>query len=136
MPRGFKRDEAATAEAYETGRLTDKRKRSFISREGHELLAGEDKSRRRSEVMERDKGLCQGCPKPHFVGAMGEWDHIKSGNSGRCDCLHNGRWVCAAFHRRRHLRPRLNWLPSAADLDAVAAEQEIARRTAKSSCGT
>lgn len=110
MPRGFKRDRTETAKAYEEGRLTDRKKRSFIGRgpDGtlHELLAGEDKSRRRSAVMERAGGLCQGCEPAHFLGEDGEWHHIQSGLSGRCDCLHNARWVCADFHRKRHVSVR------------------------------
>jgi hypothetical protein len=107
MPRGHKYDRFETERAYREGRLTDKRKRSFIGRDSsgqhHELLAGEDKSRRYREIMDAAKGLCQGCSTPHYVGSMGEWDHIKSGLSGRCDCLHNGRWVCVDFHRKRHV---------------------------------
>src|SRR5262252_470648 len=107
MPRGFKVDRYETEKAYEEGRLSDRRKRSFIAIGGCELLFGVDKTRRRSEIEQRDKGLCQGCARPHYIGSMGEWDHIRGGLSGRCDCLHNGRWVCAAFHRKRHVQVML-----------------------------
>ncbi len=107
MPRGFKRDHYETEKAYREGRFKDKRKRSFIGRAPdrttHELLDGEDKSNRYREVMEASRGLCQGCGKPHYVGSLGEWDHIQGGLSGRCDCLHNSQWVCVAFHRKKHV---------------------------------
>lgn len=108
--RGFKRDRTETERAYEDARFTDKRKRSFIGRDPqgalHELLAGEDKSRRYVEIMDRAAGYCQGCPTQHYIGSLGEWDHIRAGLSGRCDCAHNGRWVCAEFHRKRHVSVR------------------------------
>src|SRR5256885_13010604 len=110
MPRGFKIAREETRAAYQSGSFTDKRKRSFIGRgpDGtlHELLAGEDKSRRYREVMDASQGICQGCATAHYVGAMGEWDHRKGGLTSRCDCLHNARRVCADFHRKRHVSVR------------------------------
>lgn len=111
MPRAFKVDIYETEKAYREGRFTDRHRRSFIGRAPdlsmHELLAGEDKSRRRSEVMGQAEGWCQGCERPHYIGALGEWDHIQGGLSGRCDCLHNARWVCAKIHRQKHVH--LKW---------------------------
>jgi len=106
LPRGFKVAIAETREAYESGTLTDKHKRSFIGRAPdmslHELLAGEDKTRRYSEVMAAAAGWCQGCQPPHYVGTQLEWDHIQGGLSGRCDCIYNSRGVCRSFHLSRH----------------------------------
>lgn len=107
MPRGMKFDRFETDKAYRMGLLIDNRERSFIGRapDGslHDMLYGEDKTRRRREVLEAAKGLCQGCAPPHYVGEMGEWDHIQGGLTGRCDCKHNSRWVCEGFHRKRHV---------------------------------
>jgi len=107
--RGHKYDHYETEKARKAGKLKDKR--SFIGRRLdmslHELLAGEDKQRRYTEIVDRAKGQCQGCESPHYIGEKGEWDHIQSGLTGRCDCLHNGRWVCIAFHRKRH--PSTQW---------------------------
>jgi len=103
--RGFKFDPTETRLAFAEKRITDKR--SFIGRapDGslHELLAGKDKSNRWEEIRVRAANLCQGCDTPHYVGVFGEWDHIQGGTSGRCDCLHNARFVCIAFHRKRHV---------------------------------
>jgi hypothetical protein len=108
MPRGYKIAHTETRQAYAEGRFTDKYKRSFYGRatDGslHELLAGEDKSRRYREVMEAANGFCQGCASPHHIGSFGEWHHIQDGLSGRCDDMSNARWVCITFHRARHVQ--------------------------------
>ena len=109
MPRGFKRDEYETRKAYREGRLTDSQKRSFIGRGSdgslHELLYGEDKSRRYREVMEAAKGLCQGCETAHYIGSLGQWHHVwKAKGSQRCDCLHSALWVCEAWHKKFHVK--------------------------------
>ena len=107
--RGHKYDHYETEKARAAGKLTDKR--SFIGRRLdmslHELLAGEDKQRRYTEIVDRAKGFCEACTPTHYIGAEGEWDHIQGGNVGRCDCLHNGRWVCVAVHRKKHVH--LKW---------------------------
>src|SRR2546425_437313 len=109
MARGFRLDRAETNKAYREGRLTDPRKRSFIGRSTdgslHDLLSGADKERRYREVMERAKGLCQGCPRPHYVGAMGQWHHVWTpGKVMRCDCLHSALWACEPWHLKEHVR--------------------------------
>ena len=112
MPRGFRKDIAATQDR----KLLDSR--SFVSRQlilgnyecqnaKHEILYGKDKSARRREVYERAKGRCEQCGRA-ASWETGEWDHIKGGLTGRCDCLSNAQWVCGAnsngcnFHRRKH----------------------------------
>jgi hypothetical protein len=114
--RGFKRCEAETREAYETGKFTDRKKRSFIGRRSdgtqHLLLAGEDKSRTRDEIFERDKGICTLCPVPHYVGKIhGEWDHVRHMPWERCDCPSNGRVACKRSHVNRHTVRKKEELP-------------------------
>lgn len=103
--------------------------RSYVSLAGHDYLFGRDVEARRREIFERDAGRCWRCGA-YYGWNYGHLYHIQGGRGPqRCWCIHNLRWSCPKCHRERHVRPRLNWLPSAADLDAVAAEQEIARRT-------
>ena len=109
-------------------------RKSFVSIAGHEYLDGEvDHALRRAEIYRAAGGevdivldakgkhvleardirpaTCQGCQKPHRVTwRSGEWDHRHGGNGpSRCDCPHNGRYVCSAWHRARH--PRVLWTP-------------------------
>ena len=105
MSRGFKLDRAETANAYERGQYVDKRKRSFVGRASdgslHDLLFGEDKSRRRREVIEKFRGVCSGCKTGHYIGALGEWHHRwRPGHVPRCDCIASAMWVCNSWHVR------------------------------------
>jgi len=109
MPRGFKRDAAAT----KARRFEDRR--SFVSRDGHDLLYGNDKAERRKEIFARDKGTCQCCgrvaPEHGFDGYRGEWHHTyKEKKVKRCDCMHGGEVRCGRFvsdcHTREHVKPR------------------------------
>lgn len=106
MPRGFRLDVTETKAAYACGALTDKKKRSFIGRKPdgtlHLMLFGEDKTRMHDEIMSRDRCICRGCPKPHYVGPFGEWDHLRHQLWNRCDDAANGRCVCSGFHVKRH----------------------------------
>lgn len=108
---------------------------SYISNSGHDYLVGHaDKSQRRAEIYraaggevelvvdERGKvhhsintrsAMCQGCAVPHPVSWYdGEWHHVKEGlTAERCDCAHNGIFVCRDWHRKRHVQPQ--WSKSA-----------------------
>jgi 5-methylcytosine-specific restriction endonuclease McrA len=96
MPRAAKVDQQATRERRENGEFQDYR--SFVSRDGHEYLYGEDKRRRRREVFKRDGGRCVRCGK--LVGSSwGEMDHDQGGLVGRCDCMHNLQVMCDECHR-------------------------------------
>lgn len=101
MPRGAQVDEVAT----EARHFEDVD--SFIGKDGHEYLAGADRSRRRLEVWERDGRRCVKCGI--YLGWQEfEMDHRKGGLYGRCDCLTCNRHgdgkgnletMCAACHR-------------------------------------
>ena len=99
--RGFKRGVEETRIARERGLIRDKR--SFISLDGHSILYGVDKTRRREEVYARDNGQCQVCRK--FVSREGaELDHVKGGLTGRCDCSGNLQILCGPCHRQKHVQ--------------------------------
>jgi len=70
----------------------------------HELLAGEDKSRRYSEMLATFTGWCEGCTPSHYIGQECEWHHRQGGLSGRCDCVANRKWVCHAYHLSVHVQ--------------------------------
>ena len=104
--RGFKRGIEETRIARERGQIRDPR--SFISLDGHSILYGVDKTRRREEIYARAQGRCEGCPSRHYVPwEVGEWHHIRGGLTGRCDCLGNALWTCGDFHRAQHVQVRL-----------------------------
>lgn len=120
MPRGFKRDEAATLAA----RFEDYR--SFMSQpkiikgeciepKAHLVLYGfEDKAKVRQEVFrcnrEKYEGVnrCVECLRRVIEGAQegnvwrGEWDHIRNKAGERCDCPENGQILCRECHYRKH----------------------------------
>ena len=96
MPRAAKVDEQATLWRRAVGHFRDQR--SFVGRDGHVYLYGEDKRQRRREVFARDGGRCVRCGV--MVGKeWGEMDHEQGGLVGRCDCLHNLQVMCAECHR-------------------------------------
>lgn len=121
MPRGFKRDEAATKAAN----FHDSR--SFVSQpkivEGectepkpHLVLARclEDKGPIRAEIFRRNRvkwngtNRCDKCELSVTEGPScftGEWDHIRNKPGERCDCPENGRVACRACHKERHPKP-------------------------------
>lgn len=117
MPRGASRDLAVTRLLRENKIFLDHR--SFVSlpsvEDGkpHLYLFGDDKVRQCQKVYERDAHMCQAGKPQHFINeyifgedyraiSKGEVDHKKGGNVGRCDCLHNLRQVCGAWHRWKH----------------------------------
>jgi len=102
---GWKLDRIATREAIRSKRF--KCRRSRMGMKGDEHLAGIDKSNRRHEIYMRARGMCQACPVPHFVSwERGEWDHHPISGLGKPDNLSNGRWVCRASHRLKHVHPK------------------------------
>lgn len=79
---------------------------SYVSSDGHEYLAGADRSARRLEVYRRDRGRCWKCGE-RIPWEFGEMDHIEGGlGAQRCDCLHNLRWACGEDHRDKHVAVR------------------------------
>lgn len=93
-------------------------KDSYIHLDGREFLFGEDKSKRRAEIYQRDMGMCQINQKkwPHKCPGRvlwfgGEWHHVRSKARGGDDSLANGVWACRAGHRAAHNRePHLKWI--------------------------
>jgi hypothetical protein len=95
VPRGFKRNNIATAERK------FRCKYSFLSLDGHELLDGADWLDRKWEVWQRDKGKCQLRISPRcnpFPGRCGDPHHKENGVGKRCDCMHNVTLSCRACH--------------------------------------
>ena len=67
-------------------------KRSKVTRKGYERLYGADWDKRRREVWERDKGICQLCLKPVPFGPTMDADHYPiPRRDGRRDNLENLR---------------------------------------------
>jgi hypothetical protein len=70
---------------------------TFADSEGicHFVLEGQDRSRMRSHVYALAQGRCEA--KTHapdcsgVLNPLSEMDHIRGGDSGRCDCLRHGR---------------------------------------------
>lgn len=104
MPRGAKRSNPLTAE-YRP-RFRDKR--SFVSLDGHVYLGKrESKEFLRRTVAERESYRCEECGAP-TDWEYGEMDHRQGGLVGRCDCLHNLRWICRPCHRKKHVKPEFS----------------------------
>jgi hypothetical protein len=109
MPRGAQKDEAVTKMLRDNGLLLEKR--SFVSRDAHLYLFGEDKVVQRQRVFNRDRGFCRKCGRL-CAWEAGEWHHVQGGLVGRCDCLHNAEWRCGRFtsdcHTREHVQTRFS----------------------------
>jgi hypothetical protein len=110
MPRGFKRDSAAT----DAARFEDYRSFVSLPKMGitHLVLFGADVEPQRRAVYARDRGLCQ-IQGPNCLRRVLAWDefhmdHILHGPGQRCWCLHNLRVVCEMCHRQRHVRPKFS----------------------------
>jgi hypothetical protein len=77
-------DRQATAEA----RFQDSR--SYVKHDGHQYLFGDDVTQRRSEIYERDKGMCQLRISKRCIaypGWHGHLHHVEGGNTDdRCWC--------------------------------------------------
>lgn len=116
MPRGFRRDNAATNIARGLGELRDKR--SFISLpkqthgelQGHKILYGADKSAMRVYLFQvnwaqnNGIGRCENCGR-HVTEVSGEWHHLRSKAGERCDCVPgNGAVFCHLCHHDAHVQ--------------------------------
>jgi len=109
-----KRDIQATKAA----KFTDKR--SFRTLDGHDLLFGVDKSARRTEIWQRDKGICKICGLMTYQGTYalsgerGEWRHLANRHNGfkRCDCMEGGEWAHHSCHFAAD-HPGVQWTPRA-----------------------
>jgi 5-methylcytosine-specific restriction endonuclease McrA len=120
MPLWHKRDEAATAEAYATGRFTDKKRRSYIARDKmigghlgpHDILFGDDMKQRRLEVgLKRGIRKCAQCGKQITHSEWLELDHIIPRGKGGCSCPENLQFLCANMegsgcHNKKHRQPK------------------------------
>lgn len=101
MPRGTKIDREATKGCH----FLDPR--SFLSIDGHHYLKGDDIRERRTDVYERDKGICQKC------GSFADWNrghmhHLQGGLVGRCDDLTNLQWLCPPCHHKEHVQVKFS----------------------------
>ena len=103
MPRAAKVAHTETKYLHDTGVLVDKR--SFVGLDGHQYLKGDDISRRRREVFERDGYKCKVCGAA-VDWETGELDHIQGGLVGRHDDMSNLQTICAPCHRAKHLHTR------------------------------
>ena len=126
MPRGFKRDQAATLLAE------FKNRRSFVSQpktiegEGadpkpHLILHGQDKGQIRAEIFRRNReanggvNRCWKCGREVFeqshypitMDMQGQWHHLRNKPGQRCDCPENGVVSCETCHRPEH--PQVRW---------------------------
>jgi 5-methylcytosine-specific restriction endonuclease McrA len=114
MPRGHKRDLAATREA----RFLDPR--SFISRDGALFLYGDDWGPHREKLFERTKGQCEqiiqnnGCAGPIRCARLIRLDTMEShhvierGKRGSDD-LENLLGICHGCHQRAHSWRKPRW---------------------------
>lgn len=122
MPRGFKRDEAATLAA----RFEDYR--SFVSQpkaikgecdepKAHLVLYGADKAPIRAEIFRRNREANSGlnrCVKcdcivfelDEWSYRRGQWHHVRHKSGERCDCSENGEVWCSICHKGEHPQPR------------------------------
>lgn len=60
----------------------------------------------RSQVIERDKGLCQSCLCVGIVTAGTDVDHIKPKTQGGNDTLSNLQLLCSTCHKQKTARER------------------------------
>ena len=78
-------------------------KRSYRTIHGKEFLFGEDKTRRRAEIFERDKFRCVFCGT--YVGwEYGQWHHVPALSRGGHDGLEVGFTACSSCHAKEHNR--------------------------------
>jgi hypothetical protein len=107
--RGFHMDaEKTTARAFES-------KWSFVSRDGHEILAESDKTARRREIFERSHGRCELHIAPDCKGVVNwnsrgleGWAHLDiEPHRNHCDCAANGAASCDSCHRWWHAHTKL-----------------------------
>jgi hypothetical protein len=80
----------------------------------HFILEGQDRGRIRGFVENAARGRCealhhaQGCKGNLYFGS--EMDHIRGGNSGRCDCFRHGkkkgnlRMLSIECHKSKHVQ--------------------------------
>lgn len=90
-----------------TAKMRYRDPRSYRTISGQEFLFGDDKSKRRREIYERDGGMCFACGRQTSF-ADGEWEHRTPLSKGGDDSKRNGRWSCHRCNQRRHGRyPRV-----------------------------
>src|SRR5579863_295982 len=102
--RGFKIDREATKERH------FEHPRSFVSQDGHDILFGPDKAKRREDIYMRAKGRCELRRSPKcrvLVGwntfGLAGWSHeCQPPHRDHCDCLDAGLWSCDPCHRMKH----------------------------------
>jgi hypothetical protein len=109
MSRGASKDVPLTALLRAEGFFKDKR--SFLGwRESvpHVYLKGEDMSRQRDRLMERDRYSCKKCGR-HLLGD-GEAHHVIPKGKGGSDDLENLEYRCGRFigtcHTGEHVQTR------------------------------
>lgn len=81
-------------------------RRSYVTLDGKQFLAGEDMTKRREYVFSMDGGRCRLC-RAEVDWLTGELDHfpVSRGRSGD-DSINNLRTLCANCHKQRHVRPQ------------------------------
>ena len=102
MPRGHHKDPIATAERHFHC------KRSFISTDGGEFLAGRDWLERKEEVTRRDHYRCQKCNDTYFLDPH----HIIKKGDGGDDSLANLLTLCRICHEKMHPEKQVCWTQS------------------------
>ena len=108
MPKGAHKDVPVTKLLFANGLFLDKR--SFLGwRESvpHLYLKGEDMSRQRQRVQERDEEWCGKCTR-HVNDEDAEIHHVISKGRGGSDDLSNLEWRCGRFvsdcHTAEHVQ--------------------------------
>jgi hypothetical protein len=103
--RGFHVDKEATAMRAFANR------RSFVSKDGHDVLFGiEDTRQRRAQIYNRAQNRCELRLSPYCVGivrwfsrGLEGWAHLDvEPHRNHCDCLENGACSCDPCHRWFH----------------------------------
>jgi hypothetical protein len=88
---------------------------SFVSRDGHEILHGGDKTARRREIFDRSHGRCELHIAPGCKGFVNwnsrdleGWAHLDiEPHRNHCDCAANGAASCDPCHRYWHSHSKL-----------------------------
>ena len=125
--RGFKKSISDTDAAYASGKLTDSKRRSFVSQPklthgvepcSHLILYGADRTAARMALFRRQNSKCEVCAVllvwggEGHDGMAGEMMHLLDGLGQKCDCPQNISLRCNAHHQgpgTEHYKRRPRW---------------------------